>query len=104
MKYELFGMKPMEENIAWATEHCFCRATPSYLLIYTKDGQPEKSIPVQVGQLTAEDLMWLQSCNMEIIQETVERSSDVREKAMVWLKKLEEELEKEWKKVEGHGG
>lgn len=104
MKYKLYGMKPSEENIAGAAGHRYYRATPGYLLIYTAGTAPAKSIPVSVGLLSQEDQAWLQRCNVEIIQETMEKSPDARGQMVRFMERLETELEKERKKVGNLGG
>ncbi len=99
MKYRLFGMKPTTENICWAAQYGYYRATPGYLLTYTKGRKPPRSIPVAVEQLSAEDRLWLQRCNNEIIRETVEQSPGIQEKMMRLLGSLGVELEKEQEKL-----
>lgn len=101
MKYQLFGMKPTEENIAKAKG--YYRATPGYLLIYTAGRKPAKSIPVKEEQLSPDDRAWLRMCNLEIIQETVEKSLDIQQRMTDFLSRLGAELEVERKKVEKVG-
>lgn len=101
MKYRLFGMKPIEENIAKAKG--YYRATPGYLLIYTAGRRPAKSIPVKAEQLSPDDMAWLRTCNLEIIRDTVEKSPDIQQKMTDFLARLEAELEVERKKVEKVG-
>lgn len=101
MKYRLFGMKPTAENIARAKG--YYRATPGYLLIYTPGRKPKKSIPVKVEQLSQDDKTWLRMCNLEIIQETVEKSPDIQQKMTDFLARLRAELEVERKKAEKVG-
>lgn len=101
MKYRLFGMKPTSENIARARG--YYRATPGYLLIYTAGRKPAKSIPVKEEQLSPDDRAWLRACNLEIIQETVEKSPDIQRRMTDFLGRLETELEVERKKVESVG-
>lgn len=101
MKYQLFGMKPTEENIAKAKG--YYRATPGYLLIYTAGRKPAKSIPVKEEQLSPDDRAWLRTCNLEIIQETVEKSPDIQQRMTDFLARLRAELEVERKKVEKVG-
>lgn len=101
MKYRLFGMKPTAENIAKAKG--YYRATPGYLLIYTAGRKPAKSIPVKEEQLSPDDRAWLRMCNMEIIQDTVEKSPDIQQRMTDFLARLGAELEVERKKVEKVG-
>lgn len=101
MKYRLFGMKPTEENIAKAKG--YYRATPGYLLIYTAGRKPAKSIPVKEEQLSPDDRAWLRMCNLEIIQDTVEKSPDIQQRMTDFLARLRAELEVERKKVEAVG-
>lgn len=102
MTYRLYGMKPTAENIAKAKG--YYRATPEYLLVYTAGRKPAKSNPVKEEQLSPDDRAWLRMCNMEIIQETVEKSPDIQQKMTDFLARLEAELEVERKKVEAVGG
>lgn len=101
MRYRLFGMKPTEENIAKAKG--YYRATPGYLLIYTAGRKPAKSILVKEEQLSPDDRAWLRMCNLEIIQETVEKSPDIQQRMTDFLSRLGAELEVERKKVEKVG-
>lgn len=101
MTYKLYGMKPTEKNIAEAKD--YYRATPDYLLVYTAERKPAKSIPVRENQLSQDDMTWLRACNLEIIREAVEKSPDIQQKMMDFLARLGAELEKEREKVEKVG-
>lgn len=101
MRYRLFGMKPTAENIAKAKG--YYRATTGYLLVYTAGRKPAKSIPVKEDQLSPDDMAWLRACNLEIIQDTVEKSPDIQQRMADFLGRLETELEVERKKVEAVG-
>lgn len=100
MKYRLYGMKPTVENIAWAAGRCRYRATPGYLLVYTRGRKPKSSIQVKAEQLSREDVLWVQRCNMEIIQEMVEKRPDTQKEIVQFLERLESELEKERARLE----
>ena len=101
MTYKLYGMKPTVENITKAKG--YYRATSGYLLVYTAGRKPAKSIPVKEEQLSPGDRAWLRTCNLEIIQETVEKSPDMQRRMMDFLGRLETELEAERKRVEAVG-
>ncbi len=101
IKYSLYGMKSTTENIDWAQENIrFYRATANYLLAYAQE-KPQRSILVQAGQLSMDDLLWLHKCNLDIIQETVDQNEDMRKSMLAFLENLERELAEEKKKLEG---
>ena len=89
----------------------FNRITANYMLIYTADakimGKTFDFIKYtiigdeEVGRLSSEDREWLANCNFKIITEEALKNKDLVLQNMAdALKVLEEELEKDSKKVD----
>ncbi len=102
MKYRLFGMKPTSQNIARAARYGCYRATPGYLLVYTRGRKPPGSISVKAEELSEGDALWLRQCNTEIIRQTVNDSQDIQKNMDAFLARLEDELEKERTRLEAN--
>ena len=100
MKYQLFAMKPTAENLTRAAKGYY-RATPGYLLVYTHQRRPGKSVDVKVEQLSPADLAWLEECNREILTDTVNRDRNVQKKMLNFLDSMKTELAAEEAKIKG---
>lgn len=100
MKYKLYAMKPTAENLTQAAKGYY-RATPGYLLVYTHQRKPGKSVDVKVEQLSAGDLAWLEECNRKILMDTVNRDQDMQKKMRSFLDSLKRELAAEEEKQRG---
>ncbi len=98
IRFRLYAMEPTEENIACAFREEYHRITPEYVLIYTRRGQ--KSALELSGEdllsLSDMDWMWLQECNVEILEKFVSEHEDSLKKSRDrFASELLDELQRE---------
>lgn len=98
IRFRLYAMEPTEENIAYAYKEEYHRITPEYVLIYTRRAQ--KCALELRGEdllsLSDMDWMWLQECNVEILEKFVSEHEDSLKKSRDrFASELLEELQRE---------
>jgi hypothetical protein len=75
--YALYALQLTEENVIKAMPERFMRATPDYILIYTDEEQPQKSVQIgidDIRRLTNADREWLSVCNLAVIRDEMARN------------------------------
>lgn len=85
------------ESVDYAATQRFHRMTPGYILIFTQDEKPKKSVEISVHEaesLTDYDKAWLRNCVEVVLIETV-TSEDSIEKTMTMLEQFEQALQEE---------
>lgn len=105
--YRLYALKVNAENAEFASRQRFNRITPGYILVYTAEDAPEKSVGVcgeDLRRLSSGDTGWLFDCNVAIIaEEASKKAQDIARALDESITGFEAALEEERIRLEGGG-
>lgn len=93
--FKLYALLANTEAISYASAQRFHRITPCYVLVFTQDDMPDKSIEItatEADELTEYDKAWLRDCALTVALEALQ-SEETAGKTMNMLEKIEQALQ-----------
>lgn len=104
IRYKLYAMCP-EDGDSIVEKEKYTRRTPRYVLVYKRGKKPEKSAPIKdLSALSDDDKAWLERCNLELLNQFAETHHEAAMRGTAdFMKRLQEELEKEQEKIRKEG-
>ena len=101
--YRLSALENTDKNVRAACKKRFQRITKDYVLVYDED-IPKGGVEItadDLDALTRDDFVWLEKCNLSLIEEFVSSHEEVRKRSFKdFFEELDANLKEEREKAE----